>query len=103
MRGRHGDEAGECARARWQCGSHPRNATAPPRAALPEVKADKHPEYVADEFLEIRQGVGVPYAYDDETKKGGGTQETKVAGKYGSYGWTEREGFAKSVDPKREE
>jgi len=62
---------------------------------------DEHPEYVADEYLSISQG---PHVVDprarpgDEPKPGGPMVESRVAGKYGTRGWTVREGFAKRVD-----
>ncbi|MCW5834911.1 MAG: VanW family protein [Labilithrix sp.] len=62
---------------------------------------DEHPEYVADEYLSISQG---PHVVDprarpgDEPRPGGPMVETRVAGKYGTRGWTVREGFAKRVD-----
>lgn len=62
---------------------------------------DDHPEYVADEYLAISQGPHVvdPHAKEgDEDKPGGPMVETRVAGKYGTHGWTVREGFAKKTD-----
>jgi vancomycin resistance protein YoaR len=62
---------------------------------------DDHPEYVADEYLTISQGPHVvdPHAKKgDEDKPGGPMVESRVAGKYGTRGWTVREGFAKRVD-----
>jgi vancomycin resistance protein YoaR len=80
-----------------------------------EGGADEHPEYVADEYLAISQGphvgrvnhtAGAPAgrALDprarkgDEPPPGGPMVETRVAGRYGTRGWTVREGFAKRVD-----
>jgi vancomycin resistance protein YoaR len=48
---------------------------------------DDHPEYVADEFLMMREGTELV--------------ETRVAGKSGTYGWTLREGLAKEVQGTR--
>ena len=69
--------------------------------AKPATGGDEHPEYVADEYLTISQG---PHVVDprarpgDEPKPGGPMVESRVAGKYGTRGWTVREGFAKRVD-----
>jgi vancomycin resistance protein YoaR len=56
-----------------------------------EADDDAHPEYVADEFLFISQGVSVkgPHGTD--------MVESRVPGRTGSYGWTVREGFAKET------
>jgi vancomycin resistance protein YoaR len=72
---------------------------------------DDHPEYVADEYLSISQG---PHVVDPRAKRkvagradgneaederpGGPMVESRVAGRYGTHGWTVREGFAKRVD-----
>ena len=56
-----------------------------------EAQDDAHPEYVADEFLFISQGVSVKGPH------GGDMVESRVPGKTGSYGWTVREGFAKET------
>jgi vancomycin resistance protein YoaR len=65
-----------------------------------EAHDDAHPEYVADDYLAISQGphivaprTGVPSA-----EPGGATVESRVAGRYGTHGWTEREGLTKSPD-----
>jgi vancomycin resistance protein YoaR len=65
-----------------------------------EDGGDDHPEYVADEYLTISQGPHVvdPHAgvkKDSEDRPGGPMVESRVAGKYGTHGWTVREGFAK--------
>lgn len=54
---------------------------------------DSHAEYVADELLTISQGPSIrsPKAVGNE--RGGGMIESRVPGKYGSYGWTVREGL----------
>jgi hypothetical protein len=70
---------------------------------LTEIKGDSHPEYVADEYLEVRHGLGIPSPGASAPEPGGGTAESRVAGKYGSYGWQVREGFQKSLDGKPEE
>jgi hypothetical protein len=70
---------------------------------LKEIKGDSHPEYVADEYLEVRKGPGIRSLGASAAEPGGGTVESRVAGKYGSYGWQVREGFQKSLDGKREE
>jgi vancomycin resistance protein YoaR len=56
-------------------------------------KDDSHPEYVADQTLTISQGPSIA-GYG----KGGGMAESRYAGKYGSYGWTYREGLSKYRD-----
>ena len=66
-----------------------------------DATADEHPEYVADEYLTISQGPHVvdPHAKDGDAEKPGGPMvESRVAGRYGTRGWTVREGFAKRVD-----
>ncbi len=62
-----------------------------------EPKDDGHPEYVADEMLTITQG---PSARPGSQERGGGMVESRVPGKYGSYGWTVREGFTKEIKPR---
>jgi vancomycin resistance protein YoaR len=57
---------------------------------------DEHPEYVADEYLQISQGPDVHDPRGKSVPMGGATVETRVAGKYGTHGWTVREGFAKA-------
>ena len=62
---------------------------------------DDHPEYVADEYLSISQGPTVvdPRAKPGDAERPGGPMvESRVAGRYGTRGWTVREGFAKRVD-----
>jgi hypothetical protein len=55
---------------------------------------DPHPEYVADELLVMTQGPDVERNEPGEpTDPGGPTQEWREPGKYGEYGWTEREGM----------
>jgi vancomycin resistance protein YoaR len=58
---------------------------------------DEHPEYVADEYLQISQGPDVHDPRGHTAPAGGATVESRVAGKYGTHGWTVREGFAKAV------
>jgi vancomycin resistance protein YoaR len=62
-----------------------------------EPKDDEHPEYVADDYLAISQGphIIVPSTGRPSTEPGGAMVESRVAGRYGTHGWTEREGFAK--------
>ena len=62
-----------------------------------EPKDDEHPEYVADDYLAISQGphIIVPKTGLPSTEGGGAMVESRVAGRYGTHGWTEREGFAK--------
>jgi hypothetical protein len=87
----------------WHVGAGENVTTEPP--------PDEHPEYVADEYLAIAQGPHVvdPHAGhesheekgksagEDEPEhgRGGPMVETRVAGRYGTHGWTVREGFAK--------
>ena len=54
---------------------------------------DAHSEYVADELLTISQGPSIHSPKAAGIEKGGGTIEARVPGKYGSYGWTVREGL----------
>jgi hypothetical protein len=65
-----------------------------------EAHDDEHPEYVADEYLAISQGPHIvsPRTGQAEPVPGGAMVESRVAGRYGSHGWTEREGFAKPHD-----
>ena len=61
-----------------------------------EARDDEHPEYVADEYLMVSQGPNVKSTRGDvPVDKGGATVESRVAGKYGSYGWTVKAGFSK--------
>lgn len=62
-----------------------------------EPKDDGHAEYVADEMLTITQG---PSARPGSQERGGATVESRVPGKYGSYGWTVREGFTQEIKPR---
>ncbi len=70
-----------------------------------EPHDDEHPEYVADEYLMVSQGPNVKSQRGDviPVDKGGATVESRVAGKYGSYGWTVKAGFSKAFtrDKKR--
>jgi vancomycin resistance protein YoaR len=66
-----------------------------------EAHDDEHPEYVADEFLMMREGVdakGEPLA---SAQHGGEIVESRVAGRSGTYGWTLREGLAKQMQGTR--
>jgi vancomycin resistance protein YoaR len=59
---------------------------------------DDHPEYVADEYLVVSQGPNVQTLRPSEIPdRGGPTVESRVAGRYGTHGWTVREGFAKAL------
>jgi hypothetical protein len=58
---------------------------------------DEHPEYVADEFLSITQGIARSDASDDRPGRAGDMVESRIPGKTGDYGWTVREGFAKET------
>jgi hypothetical protein len=59
-----------------------------------EAHDDEHPEYVADEYLMVSQGPSIKKE-GVVPPPGGAMVESRVAGKYGSYGWTVREGFSK--------
>ena len=65
-----------------------------------EPHDDTHPEYVADDYLAISQGphIVVPRTGQPSTDPGGAMVESRVAGRYGTHGWTEREGFAKPAE-----
>ncbi len=72
-----------------------------------EAHDDEHPEYVADEFLTMREG---PEGHERVDAKGeppagagraGEIVESHVAGKSGTYGWTLREGLAKQMQGTR--
>jgi hypothetical protein len=65
-----------------------------------EPHDDAHPEYVADDYLAISQGPHIlaPRTGLPSAEPGGATVESRVAGRYGTHGWTEREGLAKSPD-----
>jgi len=62
-----------------------------------QARDDEHPEYVADEYLMVTQGPHVSGNRVRTDERGGGTVESRVAGKYGTHGWTVREGFTKSL------
>lgn len=64
---------------------------------------DEHPEYVADEYLAISQGPHIvnPKTGELSSEPGGAMVESRVAGKYGTHGWTVREGFAKAMHGSR--
>lgn len=56
----------------------------------PKGHDDEHAEYVVDEFLTLTQGPDVKTNY---ALRGGGMIESRIPGKFGSYGWTAREGY----------
>lgn len=64
---------------------------------------DEHPEYVADEYLSLSQGPHVvsPRTGAPSSEPGGATVESRVAGRYGTRGWTVRLGFAKAQPASR--
>jgi vancomycin resistance protein YoaR len=69
-----------------------------------EARDDEHPEYVADEFLTITEGLdakGLPIADAAAAARGGEIVETRVPGRTGAYGWTVREGFAREMQGTR--
>lgn len=55
-----------------------------------EAVPDEHPEYIADEQLTIAQGPGIedPHAKKNGERPGGPTVESRVAGRYGTRGWS---------------
>ena len=63
---------------------------------------DEHPEYVVDEYLVLSQG---PHVINPRTgladTGGAALVESRVAGRYGTHGWTVREGFAKATNGTR--
>ena len=65
-----------------------------------EAHDDAHPEYVADDYLAISQGphIVAPRTGLPSPEPGGAMVESRVAGRYGTHGWTEREGFAKTPE-----
>jgi vancomycin resistance protein YoaR len=65
-----------------------------------EPHDDEHPEYVADDYLAISQGPHIlnPRTGQPSSEPGGAMVESRVAGKYGSHGWMEREGFARAAE-----
>lgn len=67
-----------------------------------EAHDDEHPEYLADEFLEMKEGVdakGEPIA--DPAVAAREMVESRVPGRTGTYGWTVREGFAREMQGTR--
>ena len=52
---------------------------------------DQHPEYTADEYLTVTQGPDVRTA---KNEPGGGTTESREAGKTGEVGWTQKAGMS---------
>lgn len=65
------------------------------------VKADSHPEYIADEYLTVTQGPKTRTPGEKGIPPGGGTEEKRIPGKTGRYGWQEKEGlpvFVKEAD-----
>ena len=65
-----------------------------------EAHDDAHPEYIADDYLAISQGphIVVPKTGLPSPDPGGAMVESRVAGRYGAHGWTEREGLTKAAD-----
>jgi vancomycin resistance protein YoaR len=56
-------------------------------------KDDRHPEYVADEYLVITQGPGIRSKGVKEPEPGGGTVENRIPGSTGRHGWQEKAGM----------
>ncbi len=69
----------------WKVGSGDADAKWKP-------KDDDHPEYVADQYLSVSQGPSV-VSHRALPEPGGATLESRIPGKYGSYGWMVRDGF----------
>jgi vancomycin resistance protein YoaR len=65
----------------WRVGT---GGAAPPEWQPPPD--DEHPEYTADEYLELTQGAGID-----------GTQEVRRAGRTGAPGWTVAAGYTDSL------
>ena len=72
---------------------------------------DSHPEYLVDEYLVVTQGPEIRTPSATGAEPGGGTTESREAGKTGEHGWTEKTGMtrfhakdgeAKSDDPQAE-
>ena len=63
-----------------------------------EAHDDAHPEYIADDYLAISQGphIVVPKTGLPSPDPGGAMVESRVAGRFGTHGWTEREGLVKT-------
>jgi vancomycin resistance protein YoaR len=55
---------------------------------------DAHPEYVVDEYLVVTQGPDIRTPGTSGGEVGGGTVETREAGKTGERGWIEKGGFS---------
>ncbi len=66
-----------------------------PKDVNSKAEDDPHPEYVADEYLTITQGpdIHTPGVPGDEP--GGGTVESREAGRSGERGWLERLGMSR--------
>jgi hypothetical protein len=62
---------------------------------------DGHPEYVVDEYLVVTQGPDIRTPGSSGTEIGGGTVESREAGRTGERGWIEKGGFS-TFKPKDE-
>jgi hypothetical protein len=63
---------------------------------------DSHPEYVADHYLVITQGLQFRSPGAEGPEPGGGTVEARVPGVPGRYGWQEKAGmpfFTREAEP----
>lgn len=85
-------------RERWNDTYPPTNqiirvgtATDLPKDA-PKPEDDQHPEYTADEYLTVTQGPDIRASKPGEA--GGGTIESREAGKTGEVGWTQKAGMS---------
>jgi vancomycin resistance protein YoaR len=58
----------------------------------PALHDDEHPEYVADDYLSVTQGPDIRTPNVSEPERGGGTTEVRVAGRYGTKGWSSKSG-----------
>jgi vancomycin resistance protein YoaR len=60
-----------------------------------KVQDDSHPEYVVDEYLVVTQGPEIHTPGVSGAEPGGGTSESREAGKTGNHGWTEAAGLTR--------
>jgi vancomycin resistance protein YoaR len=60
-----------------------------------KAQDDPHPEYVVDEYLVVTQGPDIHTPGASGAEPGGGTTESREAGKTGNHGWTEAAGLTR--------
>ncbi|HVY47258.1 MAG TPA: VanW family protein [Minicystis sp.] len=65
-----------------------------PKDMEPKHADDSHPEYVVDEYLVVTQGPDIHTPGVSGPEPGGGTVESREAGRTGERGWTEKAGFS---------